>query len=249
MKHLLTYENHLKENHSDSSENMILWDVCNSILSGIPVWERAKSKIPKQTVLVVKDEGRNEEAHFNWNESTKERVVINADEKEFLKNRGTATHELVHAVQFMTGQTPDLFYTDATRDLSDLFDSEEWLKFLFSVYISTPYEIEAWEAELQKERAPEVVKDVVEWMIGYDPESLADHLMRLKVADDEWGISDASQLPKLWGDLYADYHEGGGSDSEEVNRISELPLQEFLRSFSQQFKDAADSLSKRIYTA
>lgn len=221
----------------ESNNNHInLIDICDSLIKHTKVWKTYKSLIDPNTKLFIDTRSkRYSEAHFNPMASTKEIVIIEMrgfPRKD--KGKGTLAHELVHSIQWITGNEGDLmFINDITRELDSFSDEEIWKKLMFAIYISCPQETESWEAEIKYHRE-EILNDMIPWMESFDPKKASEELSSIKPNDNPWGLESFEELPNGWAESYENYDEvKKGSD---IPGLSNLTLEEFLRHYDKEFK-------------
>ena len=235
---------HLKPYHlyESQAEEIPLDGLCDSLLGDLPIWRESRRKIgPSVTVHIDTEGPRTAEAHFDRETSTPERVIIQMGELPTTReDKGTLAHELVHALQWLTGKEGDLmFITDATRDLDVFSRSKIWKKLLFAIYLSCPQEIEAWKAEALYTRVP-ILDRILPWMKSFDPEEAAAELLSIDPERNRWGMTSFSQLPQFWVEAYEDYDEP--SPGSEIPSLEGLSLEEFLAYYDDKFKAACQAL-------
>ena len=235
---------HVKPYHLYESqiEEISLVDLCDSLLGDLPIWREAKMKINHSATVHIDTDGRRTaEAHFDRQASTPERVVIQMGGfPSTREDKGTLAHELVHALQWLTGKEGDLmFITDATRDLDVFSRSKIWKNLMFAIYLSCPQETESWKAESLYTRVP-ILDKILPWMKSFDPEAASEELLSLDPERNPWGMTSFSQLPQFWAEAYDEYDE---EDPEsEIPTLEGLTLEEFLAYYGDKFKAACQAL-------
>lgn len=218
------------------SEEISLVRVCDSLLSNSGVWRRSKKLIdPHTEVFIDTRSKRTSEAHFNMEESTRERIVIQmASLPTSRKEMGTLAHEIIHALQWLTGTEGDLmFITDVTRDVDSFSNSVIWKKLIYSIYLSCPQETEAWEAESSYSKNP-ILAEILPWMKSFNPSEVAAELLLVSPRKNQWGMTSFSQLPEFWSEAYIEY--GEVKPGSEIPGLSGLTLEEFLSYYNEKFK-------------
>lgn len=223
-------------------EEIPLVELCDTLLGDLPIWRSSRREIDPSAVVFIDTEGtRTAEAHFDRESSTPERVVIQMGElPSTSEEKGTLAHELVHALQWLTGKEGDLmFITDVTRDLEVFSRARIWKKILFGIYLSCPQEIQAWEAESLYTRE-KILDQMIPWMKSFDPEEAAEELLDIEPERNSWGMTSFSQLPQFWAEAYEEYDEP--SPGSEIPSLEGLSLEEFLAYYNDKFKAACQAL-------
>lgn len=235
---------HIKPYHLYESldQEMSLVETCDSLLGNLPIWQKSRSLVDPSAKIVIDTEGsRTAEAHFDREASTPERVVIQMEGLPVTKEeKGTLAHELVHALQWLTGEEGDLmFITDITRDLDSFSRSKIWKKLMFAIYLSCPQEVEAWEAESLYTKEP-ILDRMIPWMKDFDPEEAAEELLIIDPERNSWGMTSFSQLPQFWAEAYEEYDEP--NPESEIPSLEGISLEDFLAYYDDKFKAACQAL-------
>jgi hypothetical protein len=218
------------------SEEISLIKICDSLLNDSSIWKGSKKFIDPHTVVFIDTRGkRTSEAHFNRTKSTRKRIVIQMSSlPDSRKEMGTLAHEIVHALQWLTGTEGDLmFITDVTRDIDSFSDSVIWKKLIYSIYLSCPQETEAWEAESSYSKAP-ILAEILPWMKSFNPSEVASELVLMRPRKNQWGMTSFSQLPEFWSEAYIEY--GEVKAGSEIPDLAGFTLEEFLSYYNEKFK-------------
>jgi hypothetical protein len=224
------------------NEILSLFDVCDSLLSHSKLWQESKNLIDPSVSLIIDTKSkRHADAHFNRKKSTPEKIVIQmGGSHQTPEGKGTLSHELIHALQYLTNSEGDLaFITDITREINALSENGTWERLVYSIYISCPQELDAWEAESFYDKS-EILKDIVPWMESFDPSSVAKELMGITLEKNKWDLKSFSEIPQFFADVYKSYNEPvpGSIFPDFIN----YSLEEFLNYYSPIFKSAARRL-------
>ena len=237
MQHLQPY--HLYE----SLQTQTLYEVCEELLGNLPLWQSLRGGFDRSIQLHIDTEGaRTAEAHFDLNQSTPQRAVIQMGRTPLGKrDKGTLAHELVHALQYLSDSQGDLhFITDATREATELSSHPLWELLVYAIYISCPQECEAWQADLLYYR-PKILNEMVPWMRSFDPLKTAAELLSVTPQPNQWDLLSFADLPAFWAEIYLNY--GEVRRDSEIPRLKRSTLEEFLRYYDGLFKRAASLLN------
>jgi hypothetical protein len=179
---------------------------CDRLVGDSDIWRRNKDKVkelnPDLELRQVNVPGV--EASFDAHESRPNNIVIevgpgNVDDP-------TMAHELIHALQFIERGELEIFTQDATREFSNLSDSEVWEYFMLAIYMSDELEAEAQKAEL-KFGLQKTQKDVMDWIKMNTPEKIAKQISVLTPIDNEFDLESFEEFPDLWVSVYLNYTE------------------------------------------
>jgi hypothetical protein len=179
---------------------------CDRLVGDSDIWRRNKDKVkelnPDLELRQVNVPGV--EASFDVHESRPNNIVIevgpgNVDDP-------TMAHELIHALQFIERGELEIFTQDATREFSNLSDSEVWEYFMLAIYMSDELEAEAQKAEL-KFGLQKTQKDVMDWIKMNTPEKIAKQISVLTPIDNEFDLESFEEFPDLWVSVYLNYTE------------------------------------------
>jgi len=237
MKYIKSYT--IFESYNNS---LNYYEVCDSLLSDSNIWIRSKKLIDRTISLIIESKiKRHADAHFDRKKSTPEKIVIQmGGSYQTPEGKGTLSHELIHALQYLTNSEGDLaFITDITREINVLSENGTWERLVYSIYISCPQELEAWEAGSFYDR-PEILEDIVPWMESFDPSSVTKELMGITPEENQWDLKSFSEIPQFFADVYESYNEPvpGSIFPDFIN----YSLEEFLNYYSPIFKSAARRL-------
>jgi len=227
----------------ESENNEIdLINLCDSLLSHTSAWNEYKGLINTGTKVFIDTQSqRSSEAHFNHLESTSEKVVIEiGGYPKNNKEKGTLAHELVHAIQWLTGREGDsMFINDATRELDFFSDEEIWKKLMFAIYISCPQETESWEAEKIYYRE-EILDEILPWMRSFNPKEAAEELLSIKPNPNPWELESFEEFPLGWSEAYQNYDEI--KSESDIPSLGDLNLEGFLEYYDKAFKKCCEIL-------
>lgn len=238
MKHIKPY--FLLES-KNSEINLI--EICDSLIGHTSVWNKYKGLIdPNTKVFIESRSKRLAEAHFNSIESTPEMVVIEmSGYPKNDKEKGTLAHELIHGVQWLTGNEGDsMFINDATRELDFFSDEDIWKKLMFAIYLSCPQETESWEAEIKYHREA-ILDEMIPWMKSFDPRKAATELLSITPNPNPWELESFEELPYGWAEAYENYDEI--KEGSDIPGLGNLTLEQFLSHYDTLFKKCCSSLS------
>jgi len=179
---------------------------CNRLIGDSEIWRRNRVKVeelnPGLELKQVNVPGV--EASFDAHESRANNIVIEVGPGNV--DDSTMAHELVHALQFMERGELEIFTQDATREFSNLSDSEVWEYFMLAIYMSDELEAEAQKAEL-KFGLQKTQKDVMDWIKMNTPEKVAKQISLLTPIDNEFDLESFDEFPDLWVSVYLNYTE------------------------------------------
>ncbi len=224
-------------------DQMGMIETCDSLLNSLPIWEKYRSIIDSSSEIFIDIEGKRlADAHFDRLKSTKDKIVIQMSRYPKSKNdKGTLAHELVHAIQWLSGDEGDLgFITDATRDLRRFSKTYTWERLMYAIYISCPQETEAWQAGNLYYRH-KILDDILPWMISFDPIKAADDLMKTPPLKNKWDMESFDQFPAFWAEAYEGYDEI--KPDSDIPGLEDLSLVDFLSHYKDKFKKAYNILS------
>ncbi len=198
---------------------------CNRLVGDSDIWRRNKDRVkelnPDLELRQVNVPGV--EASFDSHESRPNNIVIevgpgNVDDP-------TMAHELIHALQFIERGELEIFTQDATREFSNLSDSEVWEYFMLAIYMSDELETEAQKAEL-KFGLQKTQKDVMDWIKMNTPEKIAKQISVLTPIDNEFDLESFEEFPDLWVSVYLNYTEV--SLDRYLEELKDKSLLEFI---------------------
>ena len=237
MKHIKSYSI-----YESGPQDANLITVAEGLVGGLPWWSRAKARLSPQTLIHIDTEGeRSEEAHYDMERSTPQRVVILMDtDSTSSQGKSSLAHEITHAIQWLTDSYGDLaFITDATRDLIALSTSSLWERLLYAIYLSCPQELQAWQAGALYYKEP-ILGEMLPWMGSFDPIASAQELSETKLDTNQWDLEGFDELPSFWSEAYKAY--GEGAPGSGIPSLEQLTLEEFLIHYDKAFKEAYRTL-------
>ncbi len=179
---------------------------CDRLVGDSDIWRRNKDRVkelnPDLELRQVNVPGV--EASFDSHESRPNNIVIEVGPGNV--DDSTMAHELIHALQFIERGELGIFTQDATREFSNLSDSEVWEYFMLAIYMSDELEAEAQKAEL-KFGLQKTQKDVMDWIKINTPEKIAKQISVLTPIDNEFDLENFEEFPDLWVSVYLNYTE------------------------------------------
>jgi hypothetical protein len=198
MMHIKMFENFGKESDFISQ--------CNRLVGDSDIWRRNRVRVeglnPHLELRQVNVPGV--EASFDSHESRPNNIVIEVGPGNV--DDSTMAHELIHALQFIERGELEIFTQDATREFSNLSDSEVWEYFMLAIYMSDELEAEAQKAEL-KFGLQKTQKDVMDWIKMNTPEKVEKQISVLTPVDNEFDLESFDEFPDLWVSVYLNYTE------------------------------------------
>jgi hypothetical protein len=217
MMHIKMFENFGKESDFISQ--------CNRLVGDSEIWRRNRVKVeelnPHLELRQVNVPGV--EASFDSHESRPNNIVIEVGPGNV--DDSTMAHELIHALQFIERGELEIFTQDATREFSNLSDSEVWEYFMLAIYMSDELEAEAQKAEL-KFGLQKTQKDVMDWIKMNTPEKVAKQISGLTPVDNEFDLESFDEFPDLWVSVYLNYTEV--DVDRHLEELSNKSLLEFI---------------------
>jgi hypothetical protein len=198
MMHIKMFENFGKESDFISQ--------CNRLVCDSDIWRRNRVRVeglnPHLELRQVNVPGV--EASFDSHESRPNNIVIEVGPGNV--DDSTMAHELIHALQFIERGELEIFTQDATREFSNLSDSEVWEYFMLAIYMSDELDAEAQKAEL-KFGLQKTQKDVMDWIKMNTPEKVEKQISVLTPVDNEFDLESFDEFPDLWVSVYLNYTE------------------------------------------
>ena len=217
MMHIRMFENFGKESDFVSQ--------CDRLVGDSDIWRRNKDKVkelnPDLELRQVNVPGV--EASFDAHESRPDNIVIEVGPGNV--DDSTMAHELIHALQFIERGELEIFTQDATREFSNLSESEVWEYFMLAIYMSDELEAEAQKAEL-KFGLQKTQKDVMDWIKMNTPEKIAKQISVLTPIDNEFDLESFEEFPDLWVSVYLNYTEV--SLDRYLEELKDKSLLEFI---------------------
>jgi hypothetical protein len=198
---------------------------CDRLVGDSDIWRRNKDKVkelnPDLELRQVNVPGV--EASFDAHESRPDNIVIEVGPGNV--DDSTMAHELIHALQFIERGELEIFTQDATREFSNLSESEVWEYFMLAIYMSDELEAEAQKAEL-KFGLQKTQKDVMDWIKMNTPEKIAKQISVLTPIDNEFDLESFEEFPDLWVSVYLNYTEV--SLDRYLEELKDKSLLEFI---------------------
>jgi hypothetical protein len=198
---------------------------CDRLVGDSDIWRRNKDKVkelnPDLELRQVNVPGV--EASFDAHESRPDNIVIEVGPGNV--DDSTMAHELIHALQFIERGELEIFTQDATREFSNLSESEVWEYFMLAIYMSDELEAEAQKAEL-KYGLQKTQKDVMDWIKMNTPEKIAKQISALTPIENEFDLESFEEFPDLWVSVYLNYTEV--SVDKYLEELKDKSLLEFI---------------------
>lgn len=208
--------------------------LCQKLIGDSVIWGRNRDNIesisPKLTLKQINSSGI--EASFDSHESSPDSIIIEVGPGN--TSDATLAHELVHALQFIERGELDIFTQDATREFSELSDSEIWEDFMLAIYMSDDLEAEAQKAEL-KYGMQKTQKHVMDWIKMNTPEKIDKQISMLIPSDNKFGLESFSEFPDLWVSAYINY-AGEGTD-KYLEELQNKTMLEFIAYYYLKFSE------------
>jgi hypothetical protein len=198
---------------------------CDRLVGDSDIWRRNKDKVKELNtdLELIQVNVPGVEASFDSYESRPNNIVIEVGPGNV--DDSTMAHELIHALQFIERGELEIFTQDATREFSNLSESEVWEYFMLAIYMSDELEAEAQKAEL-KYGLQKTQKDVMDWIKMNTPEKIAKQISALTPIENEFDLESFEEFPDLWVSVYLNYTEV--SVDKYLEELKDKSLLEFI---------------------